>query len=85
MVTAQYAGVWNLGLEIGDFGQNETGNKRLAELMKNFGCGDEIAPLDADAFGRRMGAVIAQAVSAPRPRLESDSCFHECARASVEA
>jgi hypothetical protein len=61
-------GVWNRRLEIEDIGQNKTENKRLAELMKNFGCGDEIAPLDA-AFGRRMGAIIAQAVSAPRPRL----------------
>jgi hypothetical protein len=72
MATAQYAGVWNLGPEIGNFGQNKTENKYLAELMKKFGCGNEIAPFDADAaFGRRMGAIIARGVSAARPWVQS--------------
>jgi len=37
MATAQYAGVWNLGLEIGDFGQNKTENKRLAAGELDYG------------------------------------------------
>ena len=73
MTPAQYAGVWNLGLEIGNFGQHKTENKRLAELMKKFDCGNEIAPVDTAAFRRRAGEVIAQALSAPKRQLDSEA------------
>jgi hypothetical protein len=33
-------------------------DKRLAELMKVFGCADVIAPVDAEAFGRRARELL---------------------------
>ena len=46
--------------------------KRLAELMSSFGCTDVIASVDAEAFGKRAGELIARVVSRPRavPRTE---------------
>jgi hypothetical protein len=41
-------------------------DNRLAELMKLFGCTDEIAPVDADALGRKASEVIWRGVSTPR-------------------
>src|SRR5712691_1220287 len=38
-------------------------NARLDELMSLLGCENEIAPLDAKAFGQRAGALIARAAS----------------------
>ena len=38
-------------------------NARLDELMSLLGCENEIAPLDAKAFGRRAGDLIARAAS----------------------
>jgi len=42
---------WNFG---------PTDGKRLADLMKLFGCEDVIAPVDAGAFGKRAGEVISR-------------------------
>jgi hypothetical protein len=33
-------------------------DKRLAELMKTFGCADVIAPVDPEAFGKRAGELL---------------------------
>jgi hypothetical protein len=33
-------------------------DNRLAELMKTFGCADMIAPVDAEAFGKRAGELL---------------------------
>jgi hypothetical protein len=33
-------------------------DNRLAELRKTFGCADVIAPVDAEAFGRRAGELL---------------------------
>jgi hypothetical protein len=33
-------------------------DNRLAELMKTFGCADVIAPVDAEAFGKRAGELL---------------------------
>jgi hypothetical protein len=33
-------------------------DNRLAGLMKAFGCADVIAPVDAEAFGRRAGELL---------------------------
>ena len=33
-------------------------DNRLADLLKLFGCSDEIASVDVDAFGRRVGELI---------------------------
>jgi len=41
-------------------------NNRLAELMKLFGCADEIAPVDAAAFGRRMGELLTRSLNSPK-------------------
>ena len=41
-------------------------NNRLAELMKLFGCADEIAPVDAAAFGRRMGELLTRSLNPPK-------------------
>jgi hypothetical protein len=47
-------------------------NARLAELLLLFGCGDEIAPFDADALAKRAGELIASASSyQPKPLLRS--------------
>src|SRR5262249_52817559 len=73
MATAQYAGIWNFGPDIGNFGQKGTSNRRLAELIKKFGCGDEIVPLDPDSFGRRTCEIIAQGLSALRQWPECEA------------
>jgi hypothetical protein len=41
-----------------------TQNARLEELLMLFGCGDEIAPFDADALATRAGELIAKVTSA---------------------
>ena len=41
-------------------------DNRLAELMKLFGCADEIAPVDEDAFDRKASEVSWRGVSTPR-------------------
>jgi hypothetical protein len=38
---------------------------RLEELMALLGCDNDIAPLDAQAFGARAGGLIARAVTTP--------------------
>jgi hypothetical protein len=38
-------------------------NARLEELLLLFGCGDEIAPFDADALAKRAGELIASVSS----------------------
>jgi hypothetical protein len=45
-----------------------TQNARLEELLVLFGCGDEIAPFDADALAKRAGELIASVNSyQPKP------------------
>ena len=45
-----------------------TQNARLEELLMLFGCGDEIAPFDADALATRAGELIAKVRSyQPKP------------------
>ena len=44
-----------------------TQNARLEELLMLFGCGDEIAPFDADALATRAGELIAK-VSSYQPK-----------------
>jgi hypothetical protein len=59
---SQTAQVWNFA---------PADNNRLAELMKLFGCADEIAPVDAAAFARRMGELLTRSLNPPksaRPR-----------------
>ena len=41
-------------------------DNRLAELMKLFGCADEIAPIDAAAFGRRIGELLTRSLNSPK-------------------
>ena len=41
-------------------------DNRLAELMKTFGCADVIAPVDAEAFGKRAGELLTRVVSGER-------------------
>ena len=36
-------------------------SKRLADLMKLFGCADVIAPIDAESFGKRVGELLTRA------------------------
>ena len=45
-------------------------NNRLTELMKSFGCADVIAPVDAEAFGKRAGELIRWGVRAPKALLQ---------------
>jgi hypothetical protein len=40
-----------------------TQDARLEELLVLFDCGDEIAPLDADALATKAGELIAKVVS----------------------
>jgi hypothetical protein len=47
-------------------------NARLEELLLLFGCGDEIAPFDADALAKSAGELIASVSSyQPKPLLRS--------------
>jgi hypothetical protein len=50
--------------------------KRLADLMKLFGCEDVVAPVDQDTFGRRAGEVICRkkATIAGKYRLRALQC-----------
>ena len=41
-------------------------DNRLAELMKAFGCADVIAPVDAEAFGKRAGELLTRVVFSKR-------------------
>ena len=41
-------------------------DNRLAELMKTFGCADMIAPVDAEAFGKRAGELLTRVVFSKR-------------------
>jgi hypothetical protein len=41
-------------------------DKHVAELMKVFGCADVIAPVDAEAFGRRVGELLTRAAFGKR-------------------
>jgi hypothetical protein len=41
-------------------------DNRLAELMKLFGCADEIAPVDYVAFSRRMGELLTRSLTPAR-------------------
>jgi hypothetical protein len=60
----QHAATWNFAPAVDE--------KRLAELMSLFGCPDVIASVDAEAFGKRAGELIARVVRRPRgvPRTE---------------
>jgi len=40
---------------------------RLAELLRLFGCADEIAPLDAAAFGRQIGELLTRSLNSQKP------------------
>jgi hypothetical protein len=49
-----------------------TQNARLGELLMLLGCGDEIAPFDADALGKKAGELIAKVSShQPKPSRRS--------------
>jgi hypothetical protein len=42
---------------------------RLDELITLFGCGNDIAPFETSAFGKKVGELIARGVSATtRPK-----------------
>jgi hypothetical protein len=41
-------------------------DNRLAGLMKAFGCADVIAPVDAEAFGKRAGELLTRVVFSKR-------------------
>jgi hypothetical protein len=60
----QHTGTWDFAPAVD--------KKRLAELMSSFGCTDVIATVDAEAFGKRAGELIAQVVRRRRavPRTE---------------
>jgi hypothetical protein len=60
----QHAATWDFAPAVDE--------KRLAELMSSFGCTDVIATVDAEAFGKRAGELIARVVRRPRavPRTE---------------
>jgi hypothetical protein len=53
-----------------------TDNNRLAELMKLFGCADEIAPVDAAAFGRRMGELLTRSLNSPKSARRPSKAEH---------
>ena len=49
-----------------------TQNARLGELLMLLGCGDEIAPFDASALGKKAGELIAKVSShQPKPSRRS--------------
>jgi hypothetical protein len=45
---------------------------RLSELLELFGCPDVVAPVDANAFGKRAGDLIRQAVRGQITRYEQE-------------
>src|SRR5262245_35081866 len=46
-------------------------DNRLADLMKMFGCADEIAPIDAAAFGKRVGELVTRSLRSPKSKRPS--------------
>jgi hypothetical protein len=64
-----------------------TQNAQLGELLMLFGCGDEIAPFDANAFGKKAGELIAK-VSSDQPKpsrrlgVDSSALSHSAHRAA---
>jgi hypothetical protein len=64
-------------------------DKRLADLMKSFGCVDVVAPVDAAEFGRRACELICRkkaesvtpaAAAAGKYRLRALLCFETAAQ-----
>src|SRR5215813_9243129 len=52
---------------------------RLAELMRLFGCADEIAPVDNAAYSR-MGELLARSLSSPKPSKVEPANSEKAAR-----